>query len=188
MSDRNPFHNGGKETAPWDMDFETESYPCNDSAEMNIEFFRDIMNSDELPNTHQVVLSPNPTTTTATPGTPGNCEPTQPTTTATLVDDDAESTQALGSIKEEDEEKPQRVKKRRRSRNSPEPDYSQMILELNKKRKRTGQACDRCRVCRSTYSRIPHVLDTLTIMLSYRYADTNATQTATAVSIAEPLA
>ncbi|KAJ5389948.1 uncharacterized protein N7496_001016 [Penicillium cataractarum] len=37
-------------------------------------------------------------------------------------------------------------KKRRRSRNSPEPDYSEMIVQINKKRKRTGQACDRCKI------------------------------------------
>jgi hypothetical protein len=38
-------------------------------------------------------------------------------------------------------------KKRRRSRTSPEQDYSEIMVELNKKRKRTGQACDRCKVC-----------------------------------------
>ncbi|KAJ5389949.1 uncharacterized protein N7496_001017 [Penicillium cataractarum] len=38
---------------------------------------------------------------------------------------------------------------KRRRRWSPEPDYSEQIRERNKKRKRTGQACDRCRIRRS---------------------------------------
>jgi hypothetical protein len=146
MSDHNPVHEDEKDTAPWVMDFETESYPPNDSAELGPRFFEDIIESVE-PNTHQGVSSPNSPTPTANPSTVENTEPTQTTTSATLVNDDAESTPASGGIKQEDGEKSQRVKKRRRSRNSPEPDYSQIILELNKKRKRTGQACDRCRVC-----------------------------------------
>jgi hypothetical protein len=145
MSDHNPAHEDEKETAPWVMHFETESYPPNDSAELGPRFFEDIIDSVE-PNTHQVVLSPNSPTPTATPSTVENTEPTQTTSSATLVNDDAESTPASGIIKQDDGEKSQRVTKRRRSRNSPEPDYSQIILELNKKRKRTGQACDRCRV------------------------------------------
>lgn len=150
MSDCNPFHDDKKETATWAMDFETESYPPNDSTEANTEFFPDMIDSVGSPNTHQVVLSPNPSTPTATPSIVENTEPTETTASATLVDRDAESTPASGSIKQEDGERSQRVQKRRRSRNSPEPDYSQIILELNKKRKRTGQACDRCRVCLST--------------------------------------
>lgn len=147
MSDHNPFHDDEKETTPWVMDFESESYPPNDSAEVNSGgFFRDIIDSVER-NTDQAVSSPISPTLTATPNTIGNTEPTQTTTSATLVKDNAEPKPARGGIQQEDEEKSQRVKKRRRSRNSPEPDYSQIILELNKKRKRTGQACDRCRVC-----------------------------------------
>ncbi|KAF3386528.1 hypothetical protein F1880_000553 [Penicillium rolfsii] len=148
MSDYNPFHDGEKGTGPWGLDFETESCPPHDSTEVTAGFFRDMIDAAGSPNSHPTVLSPNPSTPTATPSTVENTEPIQTTTSATLVNNDAESTPALGRIKQEDSEEPQRVKKRRRSRNSPEPDYSQIILELNKKRKRTGQACDRCRVRR----------------------------------------
>lgn len=41
---------------------------------------------------------------------------------------------------------------RRRRQGSSERDYSEEIRNLNKKRKRTGQACDRCRVCLSISS------------------------------------
>lgn len=43
-------------------------------------------------------------------------------------------------------------KAKRQRRWSPEPDYSEQIRERNKKRKRTGQACDRCRLCIFTSS------------------------------------
>lgn len=68
------------------------------------------------------------------------------TDTPTLASVETTSPPAPGSINSITGAQPPRGKKRRRSRNSPEPDYSQIIVELNKKRKRTGQACDRCRV------------------------------------------
>lgn len=85
---------------------------------------------------------------------------------------------------------PPRGKKRRRSRNSPEPDYSQIIVELNKKRKRTGQACDRCRVCSGFHSHCPSRHTCYTTSNRYantfscRSADTNVIQAVQAASTA----
>lgn len=71
-------------------------------------------------------------------------EPT--TNTSTLASVETTSPPASVNINGNNGAQLPRGKKRRRSRNSPEPDYSEIIVELNKKRKRTGQACDRCRV------------------------------------------
>lgn len=45
---------------------------------------------------------------------------------------------------------PSRAKSRRR-KGEPEPDYSAMSRQKIKKNKRTGQACDRCKVCQVAY-------------------------------------
>lgn len=44
-----------------------------------------------------------------------------------------------------------RVKSRRR-KGEPEPDYSAMSRQKIMQVKRTGQACDRCKVCQTTYT------------------------------------
>ncbi|OOQ90927.1 hypothetical protein PEBR_01888 [Penicillium brasilianum] len=67
---------------------------------------------------------------------------------STLAADDLECTPKPEHTTGDDGGQPLDGKKRRRSRTSPEPDYSEMMVELNKKRKRTGQACDRCKIRR----------------------------------------
>lgn len=64
------------------------------------------------------------------PSTTGNMSPTTPV--------EGSSSQS---------ESPASGKAKRRRCWSPEPDYSEQIRERNKKRKRAGQVCDRCRVC-----------------------------------------
>lgn len=78
------------------------------------------------PDDDQLAINPNPTS---------------------LPADDIECTPAPESTTGDDGGQPLGGKKRRRSRNSPEPDYSEIIVELNKKRKRAAQTCDRCKVC-----------------------------------------
>ncbi|KAF7715016.1 Fungal Zn(2)-Cys(6) binuclear cluster domain-containing protein [Penicillium ucsense] len=58
-----------------------------------------------------------------------------------------ESASVDASIPGENQSAAQQEKKRRRRPSSPEPDYQEQVATHNKKRKRTGQACDRCR-CR----------------------------------------
>lgn len=163
MSDRNPFHGGGNEAMPWALGFGLESSQRNESSEMNIDFFSDLINPDGLANTHHTHLPINPSaepssfaspnrdpeasTTTTTPNSTQETERVLPTGVFDPYQEDIKHTPAPESTNGNVGEEQPREKKRRRSRNSPEPDYSQIILELNKKRKRTGQACDRCRVC-----------------------------------------
>lgn len=97
----------------------------------------------ETPGDHP----PNAFQTTMLSVDPEEPKPEPGTNTPTLASVETTSPPAPGSMNGNNGAQPPRGKKRRRSRNSPEPDYSQIIVELNKKRKRTGQACDRCRVC-----------------------------------------
>ena len=132
----------------------SEQNPFEDDPDI----FSDMVVFDGFPTLHQgdslvdaaatshEDCSTNPFSTTSSVDQ-GRNQPAPVTEDPPLADDDSESIPALKSVKGEDGSQQPRGKKRRRSHNSPEPDYSQMILELNKKRKRTGQACDRCRVC-----------------------------------------
>lgn len=67
------------------------------------------------------------------------------------------STKPLAGTKHEledsPEEEPRRTKSRRR-KGEPEPDYSAMSRQKIKQNKRTGQACDRCKVCQAAYPRL----------------------------------
>ncbi|OOQ90928.1 hypothetical protein PEBR_01892 [Penicillium brasilianum] len=164
MSDRNPFHSGGNEAMPWETSFDSESFQRNESSEINTDFFSDLINSDGLANTHQNPLPIRTSTTPSSSASP-NRDPETSTTTTNLnstqntecvpqtgiydlFQNEVKHPPVLESTNRDVGKEPPREKKQRRSRNSPEPDYSQIILELNKKRKRTGQACDRCRVRR----------------------------------------
>ncbi|KAJ5389947.1 uncharacterized protein N7496_001015 [Penicillium cataractarum] len=164
MSDRNPFHGGGNEAMPWALGFGLDSSQHNDCPDMNTDFFSDLINPDGLANTHHTHLpidpsaepssyvspnrDPEASTTTTTPNSIQDTEHALPSGVFEPERDEIKHTPATESTNGDVGEQKPREKKRRRSRNSPEPDYSQIILELNKKRKRTGQACDRCRVRR----------------------------------------
>jgi hypothetical protein len=143
MSNRNPCPDDGGGTIPWSKGNVLEGYPQDDSAEVELDFFAGFVKSDGLPGAHQNAL---PTTTTTTVS-PDQYEPTQITSHPNVANSNTESNPAPDSADIEDGAESPRGKKRRRGHNSPELEYSQMVLELNKKRKRTGQACGRCKVC-----------------------------------------
>ncbi|KAJ5174899.1 uncharacterized protein N7482_000776 [Penicillium canariense] len=70
-----------------------------------------------------------------------------PTLVAPLTSPDkADSAPTTNASNPAGEDDAQSSLKRRRTRHSPERDYSQEVIAHNRKRRRTGQACDRCKV------------------------------------------
>lgn len=142
------------------MSYAHEGCSRGDSTEVDdAQLFSDLVTFDGPQGVNEGLSSANPAAATPTDHSSKLFQTTTPSVAAdetkpvpitinsALATDESGSPPAPESINGNDGAQPPRGKKRRRSRNSPEPDYSQIIVELNKKRKRTGQACDRCRVC-----------------------------------------
>lgn len=142
------------------MSFAHEEGSRNDSTEVDEgQLFSDLVTFEALQGATEGLSPAGPAA--ETPGdhpsnafqtTTPSVDPEEPkpepaTNTPTFTSVETAAPPAPGGSNGNSGVQPPRGKKRRRSRNSPEPDYSQIIVELNKKRKRTGQACDRCRVC-----------------------------------------
>ena len=137
------------------MSFAHEERSRNDSTEVDEgQLFTDLVTFEALQGATEGPAAETPgdhpsnAFQTTTPSVdPEEPKPEPATNTPTFTSGETAAPPVSGGINGNSGVQPPRGKKRRRSRNSPEPDYSQIIVELNKKRKRTGQACDRCRVC-----------------------------------------
>ncbi|EPS30323.1 hypothetical protein PDE_05274 [Penicillium oxalicum 114-2] len=131
----------------------------------DIDIFSDLINLDGIPSSYSTIPEsiletelasqfdsvdepPDTTTTNITRDspTPKN-EGTVTTSNVDEVPGSLESPPLNASVSGEDRSLAQQERKRRRRPSSPEPNYQQQVAKHNSKRKRTGQACDRCR-CR----------------------------------------
>lgn len=148
-----------------------------DTMDGDIDIFSDLINLDGIPSSYSTIPEsiletelasqfdsvdepPDTTTTNITRDspTPKN-EGTVTTSNVDEVPGSLESPPLNASVSGEDRSLAQQERKRRRRPSSPEPNYQQQVAKHNSKRKRTGQACDRCRVCRfSTFLIMFHQL------------------------------